>query len=90
MIIFLIIILYCICSFITYSLIYYIACLEYKEWDLRINYDFKYYRTREDWDITLALGSIFWSIGLIGISSRIICDKIKNHIENKVLIDNLK
>ena len=90
MIIFLIITSYIVCGFITFSLLYYVACLEYKKWDLRIHYDFKYYRTREDWDITLSLGSVFWPLGLIGALSWFVCNKIRNHIENKVLTDNLK
>ena len=90
MMIFLIIISYIICGFITFGLLYYVACLEYKKWDLRIHYDFQYYRTREDWDITLSLGSVFWPIGLIGALAWFVCNKIRNHIENKVLTDNLK
>lgn len=88
--IFLIIISYIACSFITFSLLYYTACLEYKKWDLRIRYDFEYFRAREDWDITLSLGSVFWPLGLIGVFGWFVCGKIRNHIENKVLTDNLK
>ena len=90
MIILLIITLYCIGSFITFSLSYYIACLEYKKWDLRFQYDFEYYRTIEDWDLALSLGSVFWPIGLIIALSWFIGDKIKNCIESKVLTNHFK
>ena len=90
MMLFLVIISYIVCSFITFGLLYYLACLEYKKWDLRDRYDFEYYRAREDWDISLSLGSVFWPLGLVVALGWFVCGKMRNLIENKVLTDNLK
>lgn len=86
MIVALIIIVYIIGAIITSSVYYALACIDYKkrygEYD---KYTFNRYYEMQDWDLGMALGAVFWPVGLIVAGILYIVPKINSEIEKHLL-----